>query len=126
MLVLCLRHLDESLTTALKSAIPSGGENLTRIDNAAIYALLLFIDFFLFESFAYMEVLEKFVKGVLIEVLGVSPSEARKKFAQISDRSGRVGKTTWMAFLSSIRNHFSHAATPWLAVDRRRRAEGIL
>lgn len=105
--------------------MPSESENLTRIGDATIYSLLLFIDSFLFESFAYMEVLEKFVKRVLKRVLKANSGEARERFAQICDQSGSVGNRTWRAFLSNIRNHFSHAATPWFAIDRRRRAEGV-
>lgn len=126
LLVLCLRYLDDALKTAVNSAAPGAGDQSLRpLADEAIYSLLLFIDSFLFESFAYMEVLEKFVKRVLIDVLRVSPPEARRTFAKVRDRSGRVGRKTWMAFLSSVRNHFSHAATPWFAVDRRRRKEGI-
>ncbi|HUJ21277.1 MAG TPA: hypothetical protein VLX58_07135 [Bryobacteraceae bacterium] len=126
MLVRCLKHLDGALEPAINSAVPVGTEqNFTELGDAEIYSLLLFIDCFLFESCAYMEVLKKFVGCVLTDVLGISRDNVRKKFAQIKDRSGRVGGKTWMAFLSNARNHFAHAGTPWIAIDRRRGPEGV-
>ena len=126
MLMRCLRYLDDALVTAIKSAIPVGeDQGCSRLDDTDIYSLLLFIDCFLFESYAYMEVLEKLVKCVLVEALGVSRDNARRAFAKIRDQSGRVGQKTWNGFLSDVRNHFSHAATPWIAIDRTRRAEGV-
>jgi hypothetical protein len=121
-----LRKLDGVLATAVETAMPvSDAEQLVPLGAEDLYSLLLFIDSFLFESVAYTEVLQKFFVTALTGSLSKSKKEARSTYEKIVAQSGRVRGETWMAFLAGVRNHFSHAATPWVAIDRRQRAEGV-
>jgi hypothetical protein len=58
-------------------------------------------------------------------VIRLQKPDAERTFQQIRDQNGSVRGKTWWLFLKETRDYFTHAAAPWLATDRRRRAEGI-
>lgn len=87
-----------------------------RIDEELKQTFLLDIDSLLFEFDSCCELITRFI-GKLHTIAGdaVNESEAGQRVKQILIEAGK--ETTWFTSLVRDRNHFIHAAAPWLAVD---------
>lgn len=97
---------------------------------------LLAVDSFLFEFRAYLDLLARFMHGVLVE-LGKSPARREQlSYGKTIDITGAKGKLKphgfllylcdkcglaagWYDFLSSHRNFFTHEGAPYCAIEDR-------
>lgn len=99
-------------------------------------AVLLAVDSFLFEFRAYLELLARFVYGVLTSIGNPPPalhSLPGRERLRVTDKNGRLRthdflrylcaqlsvSEGWYSFLAEHRNFFTHRAAPYIAVEDR-------